>query len=137
MGMDLSKSLMISAAGMTAQSVRMRVITENLANADTTPSAPGQQPYRRKSVTFKDTMNSQLGVDTVKIGSVTYDQSPFGKVYRPGDPAADAQGYVQTPNVNTLLEVMDMHQAQQSYEANLKATDVTKSMIMRTLDLLR
>jgi flagellar basal-body rod protein FlgC len=137
MGMDLNKSLMISAAGLTAQSIRMRVITENLANADTTPSKPGETPYRRKSVTFTNTLNEQLGVDTVKVGRIAYDNSPFGKVYRPGDPGADAQGYVQTPNVNTLMEVMDMHQAQQSYEANLKATDVTKNMVMRTLDLLR
>jgi flagellar basal-body rod protein FlgC len=137
MGMDLNKSLMVSAAGMKAQSVRMRVITENLANADTTPSTPGAQPYRRKSVTFKNFLDQALGADTVKVGHVAYDQSPFGKVYRPGDPAADKEGYVQTPNVNTLLEVMDMHQAQRTYEANLKANDVAKSMIMRTLDLLR
>ena len=135
--MDLNKSMMVSAAGMKAQSVRMRVITENLANADTTPSSPGAAPYRRKSVTFQNTLDRQLGADTVKIGRVTYDQSPFGKVFRPGDPGADKDGYVQTPNVNTLLEVMDMRQAQRTYEANLKASDAAKNMVMRTLDLLR
>lgn len=137
MGMDLNKSMMVSAAGMKAQSTRMRVITENLANADTTPARPGVAPYRRKSVTFQNTLDRQLGADTVKIGHVAYDNSPFGKVFRPGDPGADKDGYVQTPNVNTLLEVMDMHQAQRTYEANLKASDVAKNMIMRTLDLLR
>lgn len=137
MGMDLNKSLMISAAGMKAQSVRMRVITENMANADTTPDKPGDLPYRRKSVTFKNALDRELGADTVKISKLAYDQSPFGKEYRPGHPAADADGYIQTPNVNTLLEVMDMRQAQRTYEANLKASDVSKSMIMRTLDLLR
>lgn len=137
MGMDLNKSLMISAAGMKAQSVRMRVITENLANADTTPDKAGDLPYRRKSVTFKNALDRELGADTVKIGKLAYDQAPFGKEYRPGHPAADADGYIQTPNVNTLLEVMDMRQAQRTYEANLKASDVSKSMIMRTLDLLR
>jgi flagellar basal-body rod protein FlgC len=137
MGMDLNKSMMISAAGMKAQSVRMRVITENLANADTTPAKPGDQPYRRKSVTFQNALDQEMGTETVKIGRVTFDKSPFGKVYRPGDPGADKEGYVQTPNVNTLLEVMDMHQAQRTYEANLKSSEVAKNMIMRTLDLLR
>ncbi len=135
--MDLNKSLMISASGMKAQSVRMRVITENLANADSLAKNPNEDPYRRKSVTFKSSLDRELGAETVSIGDVTYDKSPFGREYRPNHPSADKDGYIQTPNVNGLLEVMDMQQAQRTYEANLKATDVSKNMIMRTLDLLR
>ena len=135
--MDLSKSLMISAAGMKAQSVRIRVISENLANADSLASSPTDTPYRRKVVSFSNELDRKLGMHEVKIDGVTFDRSEFGKRYQPGHPGADADGYVRTPNVEPLLEVMDMRQAQRSYDANLNAADTAKNMIMRTIDLLR
>jgi flagellar basal-body rod protein FlgC len=135
--MDLFKSMMISASGMRAQSVRMQVISENLANADSTAATPGGDPYRRKTVTFKDHLDQANDVSTVEVGRVGVDQTPFGREYNPGHPAADADGYVKTSNVNSLVELMDMRQAQRSYEANVTAIDTAKAMMMRTIDLLR
>ncbi len=135
--MDLSKSLMISAAGLKAQSVRIRVISENLANADSLASSPTDTPYRRKVVSFRNELDRKLGIHEVAVDGVTFDRSDFGKRYQPGHPGADADGYVRTPNVEPLLEVMDMRQAQRSYDANLNAADTAKNMIMRTIDLLR
>ncbi|MFA5119699.1 flagellar basal body rod protein FlgC [Zavarzinia sp.] len=134
---DLNKTLMISAAGMRAQSVRMRVIAENLANAETVGLKPGDQPYRRKVVTFAETLDQATGAETVKVKGVTEDQSAFGSRFDPGHPAADPNGYVQTPNVNTLVEVSDMRQAQRTYEANLNVVDSARTMLMRMIDLLR
>ncbi|WP_321391652.1 flagellar basal body rod protein FlgC [Emcibacter sp.] len=135
--MDLSKSMMISAAGMKAQTVRMRVISENLANANSVANAPGEDPYRRKVITFVNELNRELGVQEVKVNDVKFDQSDFGLEFEPGHPAADENGYIRTPNVNSLVEAIDMKQAQRSYDANLNAIDVSKNMIMRTIDLLR
>lgn len=135
--MDLSKAMLISASGMKAQSVRMRIISENLANSDSLPSSPNAQPYRRKVVSFADVLNRKEDVTEVKVGKVDFDKSEFGKRYQPGHPAADADGYVQTPNVNSLLEVMDLKQAQRSYEANINAIETAKSMITRTIELMR
>lgn len=135
--MDLSKAMIISAAGMKVQGTRMRVIAENLANASSVASAPGQEPYRRKTVTFINVMDKELGVNRVKVNRVTFDQSEFGLRYDPGHPAADENGYIKTPNVNGLIEAMDMKQSQRSYDANLNSIEVSKKMMMRTLDLLR
>lgn len=135
--MDLSKAMMISAAGMKVQGTRMRVIAENLANASSVASAPGVDPYRRKMVTFINTLDSEMGITRVTVDKVTFDQSDFGLRYDPGHPGADENGYLKTPNVNGLIEAMDMKQSQRSYEANLNAIEVSKSMMMRTLDLLR
>jgi len=135
--MDLTKSMMISAAGMKAQSVRMRIISENLANADSLANTPDAEPYRRKVVSFGTELNRELGIEEVTIDRVQFDKSEFGKRYQPGHPGADAEGYVRTPNVNSLLEVMDIKQAQRSYEANLNAIDASKKLIMGTIDLLR
>lgn len=135
--MDLSKSLMISASGMKAQSLRMRVISENMANSDSLPSNPADDPYRRKVVSFSNVLNRKMGVDEVKVNKIEFDRAEFGTTYQPGHPGADADGYVRTPNVNMLLEVMDMRQAQRSYEANINAMETSKTMIMRTIDLLR
>ena len=135
--MDLSKSMMISAAGMKAQTVRMRVISENLANANSVANAPGEDPYRRKVITFVNELNRELGIQEVKVNDVKFDQSEFGLEFEPGHPAADENGYIRTPNVNSLVEAIDMKQAQRSYDANLNAIDVSKNMLMRTIDLLR
>lgn len=135
--MDLSKAMMISAAGMKAQSTRMRVIAENLANASSVAMAPGLDPYRRKVVTFVNAMDNELGITRVRVNSVTFDKSDFGLRFEPGHPAADENGYIKTPNVNGLIEAMDMKQSQRTYESNLSSIEVSKSMMMRTLDLLR
>ena len=135
--MDLSKVLRISAAGMEAQNARMRTVAENLANADSLPQSPDEDPYRRKMVTFKNVLDRQLGARTPRADRVVQDTSEFRKRYDPQHPAADADGYVATPNVNSLIEVMDMRQAQRTYEANLGVIEIAKSMIARTIDILR
>lgn len=135
--MDLVKTLRISAAGMQAQGTRMRTISENLANADSLASEPGGQPYRRKMVTFKNMLDKQVGAEMVKADKVITDKAEFKKRYDPSHPAADAEGYIQTPNVNPLIEVMDLRQAQRSYEANLNVIETSKTMLLRTIDLLR
>jgi len=135
--MDLSKAMMISAAGMKVQGTRMRIIAENIANASSVATGPGQDPYRRKVVTFTNELDRAVGVTRVKIKNVAFDKSDFGLRYEPGHPAADANGYIKTPNLNGLVEAMDMKQSQRSYEANLNSVEVAKNMMMRTVDLLR
>jgi flagellar basal-body rod protein FlgC len=134
---DLSKVMLVSAAGMQAQTMRLRTISENLANADSLGETPGSDPYQRKLVTFKNVFDKALGASKVIVDKVTQDPSEFQKRFDPQHPAADKDGYVLTPNVNSLIELMDMRQAQRSYEANLSVIEVSKSMIARTLDLLR
>ncbi len=135
--MDLSKALEISAKGMEVQTTRLRVIAENLANQETTGSTPGAQPYRRRVVTFQNTMDQALGVPTVNVKSVSPDMTEFPQKFDPSSPAADKNGYVKTPNVNSFIEVMDMREAQRSYSANLNVLDVTRSMLTRTIEMLK
>ncbi len=135
--MEFAKTLMISAAGMRAQGQRMRIVSENLANANSLPQAPGDEPYRRKLPTFKNTLDRALDIEKVTMGRVQYDRSAFGKRYDPGHPGADATGYVQLPNVNSLVEMMDMREAQRSYEANLNMITAVRQMMKRTVDILR
>ena len=137
MGMDLIKAIKISASGMKAQGVRLRVISENIANSDSLAEVPGGDPYRRKLVSFKEVLNKSLGAETVAVDKIGYDESPFNKRYDPTHPAADKDGYVSTPNVNSLVEMMDMREAQRSYSANLDMIETSKRMIERTIDLLR
>ena len=135
--MDLMESLMISAAGMRAQGQRLRVVAENLANADSVSELPGGDPYRRKTISFKNQLDRELGMETVQVGKVGEDPSDFRMKYDPGNPAADTKGYVKLPNVNSLIEMSDMREAQRSYEANLRAIEVARSMLQRTIDLIR
>ena len=135
--MDLAKALTISARGMDAQTTRLRVIAENLANQDTTGDTPGADPYRRKTVTFEDKMDAAIGGETVQVKEVGTDKSEFLKRYDPSHPAADAQGYVRLPNVNSFVEVMDMREAQRSFSANLNVMQVTRSMLTRAIDMLK
>jgi flagellar basal-body rod protein FlgC len=135
--MDLMESLMISAAGMRAQGQRLRVVAENLANADSVSEVPGGDPYRRKTISFKNQLDRELGLETVQVSKVGEDPSDFRMKYDPGNPAADAKGYVKLPNVNSLIEMSDMREAQRSYEANLRAIEVARSMLQRTIDLIR
>lgn len=135
--MDLMKSIMISAAGIRAQSFRIRIISENIANANSTAASADEDPYRRKVLSFRNEIDRELGVPLVKINKVGRDMGEFGRRFDPGNPAADADGYIKTPNVNTLIETMDMRQALRAYEANLNVIDASKQMMMRTLELLR
>lgn len=135
--MDLMESLMISAAGMKVQGDRLRVVAENLANADSVSEVPGGDPYRRKVITFKNALDKELGLETVQVAKIGVDQSDFRMKYDPGNPSADAKGYVKLPNVNSLIEMTDMREAQRSYEANLRAIEVARNMLQRTIDLIR
>lgn len=135
--MDFLKSMAIAAAGLKAQSGRMRVIAENIANADSTAQRPGGNPYRRKIATFRSEMDRALEAQTVAMGKVRPDPTDFRTKYEPGHPAADANGYVKYPNVNSLVEMTDMREAQRSYEANLNVIGATRRMIQRTIDLLK
>jgi flagellar basal-body rod protein FlgC len=134
---DLQKSLQISFSGMNVQGTRLRVVAENLANAGSTASTPGGEPYRRKVVTFQSVLDKASGAKTVKVAHILPGAGEFDHRYEPGNPAADAEGYVLTPNVNPLIELMDMREAQRSYQANLDTIDAAKTMISRTIDLLR
>ncbi|AJD50913.1 MULTISPECIES: flagellar basal body rod protein FlgC [Thalassospira] len=135
--MELYKAFKISAAGMRAQGTRLRIAAENVANADSLPTAQGQDPYRRKLLTFKNVMDREVGVELVKVNKVMTDKSDFGMKYEPSHPAANDQGYVQTPNVETLVEMMDLREAQRSYEANLNVIQSSRSMLLKTLDILQ
>lgn len=135
--MDLVKTLAISASGMKAQGARLRVIAENIANADSVGDTKDGEPYRRKLITFKNTLDRATGVDTVRVNRVTTDKAEFPKRYDPSHPAADGDGYVRMPNVRSLMEVMDMREAERSYEANLRMIESAKQMLQRTIDVLR
>ena len=135
--MDLMESLAISAAGMRVQGERLRVISENIANADSVSEVPGGDPYRRKTITFQNALDREMGLSLVKVKKVGLDPSEFTRRYDPSNPAADQRGYVKLPNVNALIEMNDMREAQRSYEANLKVIEVSRGMLQRTIDLLR
>ena len=135
--MDLKNSVEVSASGLRAQSLRMRVIAENLANADSVATTPGGQPYRRKIASFESEVDRASGAEGVRVRGIEADQSACQRVYQPGNPAADAAGYVLKPNVNSLVESADMKAAQRAYEANLSAIEAAKGLTMRTIDLLK
>ena len=134
--MDLVKTLQISAAGMKVQSARLRVIGENLANANTTASNSAGEPYRRKIVSFENVLDRELGIITVRVAGYSLDQSQFDKRHDPNHPAAGADGYVLLPNVNPLIEMADMREAMRSYESNLAVVEASKAMLSKTIDLL-
>jgi len=134
--MDFTTSMAIAASGMRTQSERMKVIAENIANANSTATTPGGEPYRRKIATVTASFDRELGANLVASGKTIEDKSEFKSQYDPGNPNADAQGYVKLPNVNPLVEIMDMRQAQRSFEADLTVMDATKQMLSRTVDLL-
>ena len=135
--MSFEKSMFIAASGMRAQGTRLRVIAENIANSGSVAEQPNGDPYRRRMVLFQNILDREMDARIVKVKRVGKDMSDFKLSYDPSHPAANKDGYVKTPNVNTLVEMMDMREAQRSYEANLNMIDVTKSMLSRTLNLLR
>lgn len=135
--MQLSDSIYIAASGMKAQGDRLRVVAENIANANSTGKTPEELPYRRKLLIFQNVLDKEMGISAVKIQNRTYDMSDFRKKYDPTHPAADKAGYVLYPNVNTIIEMVDMREARRGYEANLNVIEVSKAMLSRTIDLLR
>lgn len=135
--MDAFKTMMIAWSGMRAQNGRMRIIAENLANSDSTGNTPGAMPYAKQIPTFKDVLDRKDGVDLVQMGRTMRDYSGFKLKYDPSHPAADATGYVKMPNIDPLVQTMDMREAMRSYEANLEVIQASRSMITKTLDLLK
>jgi len=133
----LSATLQIAASGLKAQSDRMRVVSENLANARSTGATSGEDPYRRKTITFESEFNRATQANLVSVKGIGADKAPFTVEYDPGHPAADADGYVKMSNVNTLMELADMRETNRSYEANLKVMTQAREMVMRHIDLLR
>lgn len=134
--MKFGTTLDIAAAGLSVQDARLRVIAQNLANADSTGKTPGSNPYQRKTITFQDEFSQAAGTNVVHVAGIGQDTTPFPLKYDPSNPAANPQGYVKMPNVNSLVELMDMQQAQRSYDANLSVMNATRGMMSRTLGLI-
>jgi len=135
--MDLDRALRISAAGMQAQATRLRVVAENIANSDSTGQSPGAEPYRRKTITFGAGLEGKGSVGSAPATRIGTQAGDFPQSYDPGHPAADANGYVKRPNIDPIVESMDMREAQRSYAANLSVLEVTRSMLTRTIEALR
>ncbi|PWB83119.1 MAG: flagellar basal body rod protein FlgC [Methylocystaceae bacterium] len=133
----LAASLKIAGSGLEAQSARLRVVSENMANARSTGQTSGADPYARKTIAFADEMDRASGATLVHIGAVGVDRSPFRVEYDPGNPAADAKGNVKFPNVNLLTEVADMREANRAYEANLQVMKQARDLLAMTIDLLK
>ncbi len=138
MSSDMLGAMLVSSSGMKAQGTRVRVIAENVANADTTGKTPGSDPYKRQTISFANELDKKMGVQLVQVDRIGVDKNAeFTMQYMPDHPAADASGYVKLPNVNMLIEMMDMREAQRSYEANLGLVEQARGLILRTIDLLR
>ena len=133
----LYKAQRIAISGMKAQGMRLRVLAENMANADTLPSAPGEMPYRRKIITFRNVLDRDLGARTVRVDKVRSDPSGFARRFEPQHPAADADGYVLAPNVDPMIELANMREALRSYEAGLNVIRAAKDMLKRASEMLR
>ncbi len=133
----LDASIKIAGSGLEAQSARLRVVAENMANVQSTGRTPGSDPYRRKTITFESELDRNTGANLVKIGDVGVDQAKFRSEYDPGNPAADSKGMVKMPNVNMLMEAADLREANRSYEANLQVVKETRDLFSMTLDLLK
>ena len=132
----LGPAFNISESGMDAQSARLRVIAENLANQDSTGSTPGADPYRRKTITFHEIVGDDGG-SAVAVDQIGHDMGQFENHYDPSNPAANGAGYVKMPNVNSFVELMDMREAERSYAADLKTMQAARTMFARTLDILK
>jgi flagellar basal-body rod protein FlgC len=135
--MDFLKSIAVAASGMRAQAGRMRIISENIANSESTASSPGADPYRRRIVTFHDEIDREFDVHLVKLGQVQTDTSALRSRHEPDNPLADSKGEVKYPNVNPLVEITDFRDAQRSYEANINVISSTRRMLQRTIDILK
>ncbi len=133
----LTAAMSIAASGMKAQGARLRIVTENLANAQSTAEVPGGDPYRRKTISFKAELDRSRDLETVAVDRIGRDKADFRLVHNPGHPAANAEGYVKLPNVNSLMEMMDMREASRSYEANMAVLQQARTLTSRTIDLLK
>ena len=133
----LLASLKVAASGLEAQSTRIRIVSENLANARSTGDVPGADPFRRKTVTFAAELDRASGASLVEVERLGFDEGEFSTEYDPGNPAANAEGIVKMPNVNMLVEMADMREANRSYEANLQSIKQSRDLISATIDLLR
>ncbi|MCO5733000.1 flagellar basal body rod protein FlgC [Rhizobium sp. SSA_523] len=133
----LSSSLKIAGSGMEAQATRLRIVSENIANARSTGDTPGADPYRRKTITFGAELDKASGADLVGVKKLGEDKSKFVEEYDPGNPAADDRGMVKMPNVNMLIEMADLREANRNYEANIQTIKQTRELISATLDLLK
>jgi flagellar basal-body rod protein FlgC len=126
-----------AASGLQSQSTRLKIVSENLANSQSTGNAPGADPYRRKMVTFEQSLDEATGATLVSVDRVVRDMEPFGREFHPGHPAADSTGYVKLPNVNMMVEMADMREASRSYEANLQMIRQAREMTSMMVDLLK
>ncbi|MBV2144329.1 flagellar basal body rod protein FlgC [Falsochrobactrum sp. TDYN1] len=133
----LQSTLKIAASGLSAQSTRLRIVSENLANAQSTAKTADADPYRRKTVSFRTEVEHDTGAAQVRVAEVGKDIAPFIEQYEPSHPAADERGYVKYPNVNMIVEMADMREANRSYEANLQVVKQARELISMTIDMLR
>lgn len=133
---DIQAAMSAAASGMRAQTVRMRVAAENVANANSAGATPNEEPFRRR-IPLLESTHLSTGAEGVKVVGATSDMTAFRREYNPSHPAADGEGYVRLPNVDTLVEMMDLRDATRAYEANLNMIEAARSMNNRTLDLLR
>jgi len=135
--MDLNDTIAISTSGLKAQSDRLKIISQNIANADSVATTTGGQPYARQTISFKNVLDKETGAVVVKTNKIGVDKAPAIPKYEPNSPLADKNGYVLYPNINKAIEMTDMQEARRSYEANLNMIEASKSMINQTLNLLR
>jgi flagellar basal-body rod protein FlgC len=133
----IDASLKISASGLEAQSTRLRIVAENMANVDSTAAKPGANPYVRKLVTFAGELDRASGAELVHVKNIGTDKSPFRAEYDPGNPAADDKGFVKLPNINLIIEMADMREANRAYSANLQVVKQARELYTMTIDLLR
>ena len=133
----LISSMKVAASGLGAQSERLRVVSENLANAQSTGSFSGADPYQRKTITFSAELDRAMGARIVEVSAISPDLAPFPTEFQPSHEAADENGYVKLPNVNVLIEMADMREANRSYEANLQSIKQARDLISMTIDLMR
>ena len=133
----LQASIRIAGAGLDAQSTRLRIISENIANSQSTANAPGGDPYVRKTVTFDNEIDRTAGLSLVRVKSIGLDETPFKVEQDPGNPAADEQGFVKMPNVDVLVELSDMREANRTYEANLQVAKQSSDLMTMTVNLLK
>ena len=133
----LQATLRIAGSGLEAQSVRLRVISENIANAQSTGDTPGADPYTRQTVSFDSVLDRSLGAPLVRIKTISRDDAPFKVEHDPGNPAADAGGFVKMPNVDVLTELADMREANRTYEANLQVAKQSAELMNQTVSLLK
>ena len=133
----LSTAIKVAASGLNAESTRLRVVSENVANSQSTSEVPGGDPFQRKLVTFGSELDRASNAQSVSVNSIDSDPSEFPVVHDPSHPAADANGFVKLPNVNMLVEMADMREANRSYQANLEVLKQARELISMTIELMR